>query len=128
MKWFRQEVRWGAWLALFALAVHIFVSFVHVHADGVVASIPAVSAAADKAGGVATPGPPPPAHPYQNSAAHDFCAICANINLLGSFNLPDPSAPAALRKFDRIRYRYASAIEVPGQPRSSFQARAPPFA
>src|ERR1700680_4794145 len=114
MRWFRQEVRWGAWLALFALAVHMFVSFVHVHADGDVSSVPGMSAAADQT------KPPPPAHPYRNSAARDFCAICANINLLGSLNLPVPSAPAALRDFDRIRYRHRSVAEVRSQTRSAF--------
>jgi len=124
MKWFRQNVGWGARLALFALAVHMVVSFVHVHADGVAASS---AQAANNIESVAKPGPVRPTHPYQNSAAHDFCALCANIGLLGSLIVPVPSALPPLRDFDRIRYRYASATGISKQPRSSFQARAPPL-
>jgi hypothetical protein len=129
MRWIRHNVRWAARLALFALAVHMAVSFGHVHTDLVAAaSASGAGAAAGDIDSVAMPGHARPAHPYQNSAAHDFCAICANIGLLGSLILPVPSALPPLREFDRIRYRYASATGVSSQPRSSFQARAPPLA
>jgi hypothetical protein len=129
MRWFRQNVRRGARLALFALAVHMVVSFVHFHADGIATpAASGVSTAANDIETVATPGPAQPASSSQNSTPHDFCALCANKSLLGSLILPVPSAVAALREFDRIRYRYDSATEIPNQPRSSFHARAPPLA
>jgi hypothetical protein len=128
LRWFRQNVRLVGRLALFALAVHMVVSFGHVHLDDVAAASAGMGVAANTVSAAATPGPAHPAHPYQDSAAHDFCTLCANIGLLGSLILPVPSALAASREFDRIRYRYAAATGVSIQPRSSFQARAPPFA
>jgi hypothetical protein len=129
MRWIRHNVRWAARLALFALAVHMAVSFGHVHVDIVAAAAASgTSAAAGDADFAATSEPARPAHPYRNSAAHDFCALCANIGLFGALILTVPSALAALRESDRIQYGYASATGIPRQPRSSFQARAPPLA
>src|SRR5262245_62321691 len=31
MSWFRTRARWGSWLALFALALQLTLSFAHVH-------------------------------------------------------------------------------------------------
>lgn len=129
MGWFRQKVPWLSRLALFALAVQIVLSFGHVHLVGAApASAAGVNAPAVESIFAAAPGPALPTDRDRNSPAHDFCALCASISFLHSLVLPVPAALAALAKFDRIEFRYASTTAVLTHPRSPSQARAPPFA
>ena len=128
MRWIRQKIRWGARLALFALAVHLVLSFGHVHSDVLAHQSVAVSAAAMDSQPDIAPSPGRPAHPYQSSAAHDFCALCASIGLLGSLVLPDASPRVTPRDFDRVRLPHASATILSSPFRSFSEARAPPFA
>jgi hypothetical protein len=69
-----------------------------------------------------------PAHPYNNSAAHDFCALCASIGLLGSLVLPDALPRLTLRDFDRVRFGHVSSSSASSLFRPFSRARAPPFA
>jgi hypothetical protein len=138
MRWIRQNVRWAARLALFALAVHMYVSFGHVHPDDVAAAYAAgASAASENVASATTPAlattpasatTPNPKHPYRSSVAHDFCAVCAHIGLFSFLILSVPSALVGLQQSDRIGYWDAATIGVASSPRSSFQARAPPLA
>jgi len=127
MGWIRPKVRWVAQLALFALAVHLVLSFGHVHMDGLSYQPLAVSTASAASQSDAA-SPDRPAHPYRDSTAHDFCALCANIGLLGSLLLPDASPRVMLRDFALVQFGHMSATIVSSPFRSFSQARAPPAA
>ena len=95
MRWFRANRRCGGWLALFALAIQIGLSFGHVHADDDAhrAVVPFVVALF--AGNSPGAGPvPTPADHEPHGLAGDACAICAVIALAGSLLLPEPPALA----------------------------------
>jgi|HubBroStandDraft_4_1064222.scaffolds.fasta_scaffold901954_1 hypothetical protein len=121
MRWIRQRVRGCAWLALFALAVHITLSFGHVHAD-----LPAPVFGAEAAGTQAPASDHPAPQPFRSPVAFDFCAICANIGVLSSLVLPTPAALTPPLQSTRVRFALAPS-EVPFVPPRSFnQARGPP--
>lgn len=127
MGWFRSRSRLGSWLALFALACQLALSFGHVHLDGargsahasVVASVPAAidaTAALDPAG------------KDKPALADDYCAVCALIHLAGA--LVPAEVPALPLPIFSGRLPLAAAIDFDlTQPRRArFQARAPPIA
>jgi hypothetical protein len=128
MRWFRQNIRWGVRLALFTLAVHLALSFGHVHADALPYQSAAASAATMDSHSDVAPSPDRPTHPYNNSTAHDFCALCASIGLLGSLVLPDALPRLTLRDFDRVRFGHVSSSAAASLFRPFSRARAPPFA
>ena len=126
MGWFRANNRLGGRLALFTLAIQLFLSFGHIHPDDIYGSLKA----------------PFPTHAYSDSAASqgltvsndqsaqitdDFCAICASVSLLGSsiaaeapkLALPDPQT------IERAA-RVVTFVIAPD--RGPFQSRAPPVA
>src|SRR5258706_1013143 len=79
MGWFRSNRDVVVWLAFFALACQLLLSFGHVHV-GKFSGGSAEWAAAEIG---AAPADVPPSSPQKNPTglAGDFCAICANINL-----------------------------------------------
>lgn len=101
MRWFRRNGGVAAWLACFALACQLMLTFGHVHIARFGSEL-AVSGAAQALSGKqarseqaiqALSGeegadwiPLPQGDPAGASA--DFCAICANITLAGSLILP----------------------------------------
>jgi hypothetical protein len=122
MSWVRARLRFGSHLALFALAVQLVLSFGHVHLDDLV---PASSVAA-----TAVPEAQAPVAPDHDSdgPGHDYCGICALIQLAGTAaaSLPPPLAVPAL--FTRVRHeRYFTLAYAVASPHA-FQARAPPLA
>jgi hypothetical protein len=122
MGWVRARQRFGAWLALFALALQLVLSFGHIHAEdfatpklGAVAFAHANDGAADDDGD-------------HHGLGHADCAICAVIHLAATLLLPPPPQvplPAA------ETFAWFAAVErhdPPRAPRQPFQARAPPQA
>jgi hypothetical protein len=118
---FRSRSRWGSYLALFALAFQLVVSFGHVHLEGGTATTGHASIVAkavlDPAG-------------KQSPAVADLhCPICALIHLAGT--LPPSEAPTLpqLAVFGRllplaaIEFDFAAALH-----HSPLGARAPPLA
>jgi len=123
MRWFRQNVRFGSWCALVALAVQLVLSFGHLHivASGVAAT--ALASAAEPLSGA----PEDPPTPSKHSRVADYCTICASIHLAG---LPttEPSSVLAPEPSGAVRL----TIGVDATPRAHsglpFNARAPPLA
>jgi hypothetical protein len=116
MKWVRSNIKLGARVALFALAVQFALSFGHFHAIAAQAP-PSIQSIQH----LPTPGPDSDRH------ADDLCDICAVIALTGT---AVASAPPALP--------LPQAIELPRQTtettflrlhaaRAAFQSRAPPL-
>ncbi len=116
----------GGRLALFALALQLFLSFGHLHPADIYGSLKAPSPAQTVS--LANAGHQPFADSDRSTlAADDLCAICASVSLLGNsfaaqapkLSLPEPQTaePAAAA--------VAFAIALP---RAPFQSRAPPAA
>jgi hypothetical protein len=125
MAFFRSRSRLGAYLALFAIAFQLAVSFAHVHLDHVRPA--AVSALANAAPPSEEANAPSAPADHEN-LADDCCPICTLIHLAGTIvpaetpPLPPPSM------FFRPRHETAVAFDLTAQPRVLFQARAPPLA
>ena len=119
MGWVRARRRLGGWLALFALAVQLTLSFGHIHAEDFhkVGAPQTFNVAAQPDGVPATPHPD-----------HDDCPICVAAHLTGTAALPMPpqfAVPVATP----VAWRAAIERRI-NQPatRQPFQARAPPQA
>src|ERR1700751_1836548 len=121
MRWVRVNRRFGAWAALFALAIQITLSFGHIHADELgLSPNPAkqVRVQADAGGGTGK---------SHHSGANDVRAICAVLALVASSIVPTP-APLILPV--AVRHSWTPAVaSAPGalQARDYFQSRAPPL-
>ena len=122
MHWFRSNIRIGARVALFALAVQVVLSFGHVHFYALTfAPANASPAAVAHDSGTAVPGKPGGAPRSDGSGGAD-CAICALIQLLAA------AAPALqlLLNVDPSRLDALLASALVASPHFLFQARAPP--
>jgi hypothetical protein len=122
-------MRPATWLAFTALAVHLVMTFGHVHAEWL--STPSPAATAIVATGLHGPdadGAGAPTQPYRAPVAHNFCAVCANVSLLGTLVLPVAQRLAPPRVIVRIHEPGLTDAVTAGELRSSSQARAPPSA
>src|SRR5262249_62225815 len=125
MRWFRSRSRSGSYLALFALAFQLAVSFGHVHLERI---------APLAAGASALAGAPPsgddlnaPSNPAgREHLADDRCPICTLIHLAGALvpaempSLPLPSV------FGRLRLQLGAAFDLTASTGAPLPARAPP--
>jgi hypothetical protein len=123
MRWFRDHVRQGSWLALLALAINFALAFGHVHAIGgpgsgrsqLVLAAPSTPDDGDR-----TPNHPADGPDY-------LCPICIASAAMG--NALDATPPALPVTFadvsiDRaIEHQHA----IPQPPRAAFQSRGPPI-
>jgi hypothetical protein len=123
MRRVRNNRQFGGWLALFALAVQLVLSFGHVHLEGIRGD----DGTGTKLAAERAVSPPAPAqHPANDSG--DYCAICATIHLASSSFLPDapqlpvPFVSQAIEHFYYVPYVFAAPQ------RTAFQSRAPPLA
>jgi hypothetical protein len=126
MGWFRSNRGVVAWLALFALACQLVLSFGHVHASQFGGGSPAFAAAetSDTSAG----GPPSQSQKDPTGLAGDFCAICASINLAGTLILPILAIILAPRLFIEILPWSLAASEPTSFDHRPFSARGPPHA
>ncbi len=126
MGWFRSNRSVVTWLAFFALACQLLLSFGHVHV-GMFGGGSAAWAAAenrDVSAGVA------PSSPQKNPTglSGDFCAICANISLAGMLVEPIPAIVLAPNLFtEGLRWSLAAGGRASFD-RLPFGARGPPRA
>ena len=127
MSWFRSRSRFGSYLALFALAFQLAVSFGHVHLE---------RTAPLAAGASALAGAPPsaddltaPSNPAgREHLADDRCPICTLIHLAGALvpaEMPSLPLPAV---FGRLRLEAAAEFDLTASHATLFRARAPPIA
>ena len=118
----RQMKRFGALLALFALALQLTLSFGHIHADDF--APPNTPAAATAAGHSGAGG-----NPLNTDGDHDDCPICQSIFLLATLVMPLPPMVAVPldHAFTRVADFGPEYLAAAATPRL-FQARAPPQA
>jgi hypothetical protein len=123
MSWIRKQIRWGAQLALMALAVQMVLTFGHVHLErylpaGVIAAVENPEQPA---------GTTSPEHPYRGPLSRDFCAVCSTISLVGALVLPVAHALSPPEAYAHVsNFPFADA-EPPPMAWPYPPARGPPF-
>jgi Protein of unknown function (DUF2946) len=128
MGWFRSRARWGSYLALFALAFQLALSFGHVHLEGV-APVAGHASALFAVHPSSASAAVDPAGKEMPALADDCCPICTLIHLAGA--LVPAMAPAVWRLAVFARVPFAAAVEFDlTNPHyySPLGARAPPLA
>jgi hypothetical protein len=128
MGWLRKNRGGVAWLAFFALACQLLLSFGHVHLGNIDSgSAPWAAAAVDRADGADSV---PPSSPQKNAPAvpGDFCAICANIGLASTLVVPDSPVIVAPSSFTEVLPWSVAASEPASFDHLLFNARGPPQA
>jgi hypothetical protein len=120
MGWARARRRLTGWLALFALALQLGLSFGHSHAED---AAPAVAGAASVQTGGAPAAPEAPA-----DTDHADCTICTVLHLAGALLAPAPPALVLPAIFDLARLDATAPQALPTTAAASFHARAPPQA
>ena len=124
MRWFRDTLRQGSWLALIALAINLGLSFGHIHAiDGGVSGhgIAAVAASITSPDNGHKPGHPDHDH------ADDLCPICmAATSMASTLASAPPTLPSKFSyvTIDRTIEPVFALVEPPA---AAFQSRGPPI-
>jgi hypothetical protein len=127
MRWFRSRSRLGSYLALFALAFQLAVSFGHVHLEHIApvsAGASALAGAQPSADELNAPSNPA----GREHLAGDLCPICTLIHLAGALvpaEMPSLPLPAV---FGRLRLEAAADFDLTAPHGALFRARAPPIA
>jgi hypothetical protein len=123
MRWFRDHIKHGSWLALIALVINLGLVFGHVHAvDGVARQGGStLVAAVTTSAGQANHGQPTDTH------ADYLCPICMAAVSMGSALAP--TSPALPLEFAEAQIDRAIVSELSGvaSPPAAFQSRGPPI-
>jgi hypothetical protein len=136
VKWFRNNVRTGSRLALFALAIQFALSFGHFHGSAAQAA-PAIQAGlADAelaiAATLATQGTDSEAAQQQQPSNHDTdrptsdCAICAVLSLANNFLFATPPLLELPQAVELLHLTTDAEFAHLGSLHPAFQSRAPP--
>lgn len=124
MRWIRDNIRQGSWLALVALTINLALSFGHFHAlDGKVVNGGLIA----KIASAATPdGDPKPGHSHDGQA-DVLCPICvASAAMAHALASVPPALPVefVIAAADRT---IVPDVAVVRPPRAAFQSRGPPL-
>ena len=120
MRWFRDNIRHGSWLALVAIAINLALSFGHVHVGGQVSDRGLIAAVLD-----ATDHGKAPGHSDDPQADY-LCPICiASGAIANAMAASPPVIPLQLTAtvVDRTIPPVRLVIALP---RAPFQPRGPP--
>jgi hypothetical protein len=124
MRWFRSNVRSGAWFALVAMALQLALTFGHLHlriASAASAQL-AAKAAVTLPDGATSPTTPKP------RIVDEHCGVCTLIQMAGT-GVPATAASLPLpARFIAAPFRIGVEYEPAASPRFLFQARGPPIA
>jgi hypothetical protein len=113
-----------AWLAFFALACQLLLSFGHVHVGKFSGGSAAWAAA--ETGDASADVPPSSPQKSPTGLAGDFCAICANISLANALVVPVLAIILAPSLFTEV-LRWSLAVCEPASfDHLPFNARGPP--
>jgi hypothetical protein len=124
MRWFRDTLRQGSWLALIALAINLGLSFGHVHAiDGKVSGRGIVAMAASIA---STDDVERQGHSGDGHADY-LCPICmAAAAMASALTSTPPALPAEFANVT-IDRTIVSVVALVEPQRAAFQSRGPPI-
>jgi Protein of unknown function (DUF2946) len=121
MRWFRDHVRHGSWLALVALAINFAVAFGHVHAlDG------SVSERGPTAITAAASGDQPQHHPADGEADY-LCPICMAAAAMGTALAPAPPALPVAFTTSAVDHAIEQDFGIARPQRAAFRPRGPPI-
>jgi Protein of unknown function (DUF2946) len=121
MRWFRQRLRHGSWLALVALAINFSFAFGHVHGLETTAGGDTLVTA------IQTPHVNQSQQQPANPEADYLCPICIAASALGNAMVATPPAlPTQFAEAAIERTISSNAVVVLGSP-AAFQSRAPPI-
>jgi hypothetical protein len=127
MRWLRLRSRSGSYLALFALAFQLAVSFGHVHLERTAPpSAPPSALAGAQPSAADLNAPSNPAG--REDLADDCCPICTLIHLAGALvpaEMPSLPLPTVV---GRLRLEVAAEFDLTASHTALFRARAPPIA
>jgi hypothetical protein len=120
MRWFRDNVRHGSWLALVAIAINLALAFGHVHVAGRVSDRGLIAAAL----GVVDHGKLP-GHP-DGPLGDDLCPICLASSAMANAMASAPPAISLQLSVTIVDRPIAPVRLAISQPRAPFQSRGPP--
>jgi hypothetical protein len=124
MRWFRDKIRQGSWLALIALAINLGLSFGHVHAiDGKVSrnGLAALAASVSSPDDGQRQGQPGDGH------ADYLCPICmAATAVANALTSTPPALPLQFANATIVR-TIVPVVALVESPRAAFQSRGPPI-
>jgi hypothetical protein len=126
MCWFRSRSRFGSYLALFALAFQLAVSFGHVHLDKIDPLFAGSAAFASTQPGDEVSAPSSPTG--REDVADDCCPICTLIHLAGALVPAETPSVALPNVFGQPRLELDAEFDLTASQAALFQARAPPIA
>jgi hypothetical protein len=124
MRWFRDTIRQGSWLALIALAINLGLSFGHFHAiDGKVSGRGSAAVAASIA---SLDDGQNKGNPHDGHADY-LCPICMASTAMASALVSTP--PALPLEFANLTIdrTIVSVLVLVEPPRAAFQSRGPPI-
>jgi hypothetical protein len=132
VKWFRNNVRTGSRLALFALAIQFALSFGHFHGE-IARAAPALQAGlADTNLAIAAALAAQEARSAQQPSGHDTdqptsdCAICAVLSLANNFLFATPPLLELPQAVELLHLTTGAEFAYLGSLHPAFQSRAPP--
>jgi hypothetical protein len=124
MGWWRSNRGRVAWLAFFALACQLVLSFGHLHASKLGGG--SLASAAVETRDAPADGPPSSPQNQPIGLAGDLCAICANISLANTLILPILAIILTPRLSTEILPWSLAASEPASFDHFAFSARGPP--
>jgi hypothetical protein len=119
LRWFRDNIRHGSWLALIALAVNIALSFGHIHA------IAGHNAPRGLVVAALTSSHQGPAQGHSGDADY-LCPICIAAGAMANALAAAPPVISLQLTETAVDRTIAPVRIVLEQPRAAFQSRAPP--
>jgi hypothetical protein len=121
MRWFRSNVRSGAWFALVAMALQLALTFGHLHLRIAATQQVAKAAVTLLPDGSSLPTKQKPRIVDEN------CAICTLIQMAGTGVPAAGASLPILARFIAAPFRLAMEHEPDTSPPHHFQARGPPI-
>ncbi len=119
MHWLRANRSLNSYLALFALALQLALSFGHVHLDGRALGQIIIAAAQEGSNPASVPSGTVPDQ-------DEVCAICVIMSLSGSLLIPGAPTLVFADAQHEAFFPNLVAVLVPDLTAAQFQARAPP--
>jgi hypothetical protein len=117
MIWFRTKLKYGATLALLALAINFALAFGHCHADG---------NSSHRAAGLFGASLSDDGSVPLGTNDDDGCAICKAVAAMGTALAPTPPALPSALNHARLDLAPADELAVWQSPRTDVRARGPP--
>ena len=120
MRWFRDNVRHGSWLALVAIAINVALSFGHVHVAGRVSDRGLIAAVLGASDHGKAPGHSDGPH------GDDLCPICLASSAIATAMASAPPAIPLQLTATVVDRTIPPVRRVVALPRAAFQSRGPP--